>query len=198
MGNDKNTAKTLKISKSKSGQSDEKPTYSVDKMRQWLNDNASDTTPDKTPTIWDRLIEIKDDIAAVYPSKMSADKVVKGLKDNGLDITKTTFLTYWQLIKAGHTTRPSTSKKKQPVSEPENSGKNESGFDENPAPVSEEKTGEDLKNSEGEKETYPCPKCKRILTVMRETKPGVHLGQKYISCDADTGGCGYFSYDDGK
>lgn len=134
MGKDNGSAKTPKQIKSNSGQRDEKPTYSSDKTRQWLHEIAKEPVADKKRTLYDELLEIKDDIAAVYPSRLSADRLVKGLRDNGLDITLKTFRTYWQRI--------NREEKKEVVSEPENSGKND--------PVPDEKPDSFLENSDGE------------------------------------------------
>lgn len=150
MVKDNDSAKTPKQAKSNSGQCDEKPTYSPDKMRQWLKENATDQVADKPLTRKQRIYEIKDEIAAVYPAGMSAHKLVKGLNDNGLDITLKTFRTYWQEIlkkeKEAKAKAAISDVANASTSEPETAGKNESVFKEKPASVS----GPVSENSEGE------------------------------------------------
>lgn len=128
----------------------------------------------KRQTLEAQILALKPAISEARKTGHTYTEIVGELRKAGINIEASTLKTYWSKIMRA-----------EAVPEPQ------------PAPVLNEtppESGQGLR----EKNTAPCPQCGRILPVQVCTKPGVHLGQKFIECDVDDGGCGFLGYEDEK
>lgn len=199
MENNDNTIIVPEASKPNSRQGDKKrrqkadtpanvKDYSEADLKQFLQQKASQPFVEKKPSIKDRLTAIKDDIAAVYPSRMTAPELVKAMEAHGLKMTVKTFKTYWWEIQAEE-------KKPAPISEGKTTAFSENSCGENPAgsePENVQKPATVLEDRPPVN-SVECPgknaECGKELIPEKYKVAGPNFGRWHVSCE-----CGHSDF----